>query len=180
MRFGPPRLPERVGSVNIVAFIEARLDEDERVAQAATQGRWEWSYLGLNVHSDWTTCDYYCEFPPGGEHISRGTPKTPGHEHRFIATSIISAGGYDEPWVQVDETDAAHIAHHNPARVLRQCAALRQTIEALATIPDLEASLEAEFGSPRKADEIAAAGPDLGHIAAIWSDHPDFRPEWAA
>lgn len=59
------------------------------------------------------------------------------------------------------------IARHDPARVLRQVAALRATVRH-ATTHD-------------SATERDALGEDvLGPIAAIWFDHPDYRQEWAS
>jgi hypothetical protein len=63
---------------------------------------------------------------------------------------------------------AAHIARHSPARVLRQCEAARQVIaeflrlDALGDLPG------------RTAIESA-----LKQLAAVHCDHPDFDPTWS-
>ena len=49
-----------------------------------------------------------------------------------------------------------HIARHDPSRVLRECAAKRAIIEA------------AEHGY------LSYVAP----LAAVYSDHPDYREEW--
>ncbi len=59
-----------------------------------------------------------------------------------------------------------HIARHDPARVLRQCAALRAAVRHVETMISPSQQIEAE-------------GEVLYPIAAIWSDHPDFQQEWA-
>ena len=62
---------------------------------------------------------------------------------------------------------AAHIARHNPARALRQCAAARGLIaeflrhDALGDLPRRDATEQA-----------------LKQLAAIHCDHPDFDPSW--
>lgn len=61
---------------------------------------------------------------------------------------------------------AYHATIHSPARVLRQCAAMR------ATVAYIEAMV-----SPSQ--QIEAEGDVLRPIAAIWSDHPDYLQEWA-
>jgi hypothetical protein len=67
----------------------------------------------------------------------------------------------------VGETGYAHIARHDPARVLRQVEAVRALLAAYqpsgqGVAYTLEAGLE--FA--------------LGHLAAAWSDHPEYRAEW--
>lgn len=72
-------------------------------------------------------------------------------------------------WValQVRERHATHIVRHDPAHVLAECAALRAVVEWAVTWP---------LRPSRPSDEDAILRP----LAAIWSDHPDYRPEeWA-
>ncbi|MBF6374481.1 DUF6221 family protein [Nocardia farcinica] len=81
----------------------------------------------------------------------------------------------DAPWVSmqlrvrrgVAMTSDEHIARHDPARVLRQVAALRATLEHVERMVSPSQQIEAE-------EDV------LYPIAAIWSDHPDYQPEWAA
>lgn len=62
---------------------------------------------------------------------------------------------------------AAHIARHCPARVLRQCEAARAVIaeflrlEALGDLPGRD-----------------AAGVALKALASVYGDHPDHDPAW--
>ncbi|MGV8910919.1 MAG: DUF6221 family protein [Propionicimonas sp.] len=63
---------------------------------------------------------------------------------------------------------AAHIARHSPARVLRQCEAARAVI---AEFLRLEA-LGNEEGS-------LAAGDALRQLASVYCDHADFDLAWA-
>lgn len=59
-----------------------------------------------------------------------------------------------------DPRDGVHIARHDPARVLRQCAAMRVALNWY--IED---------------DEMVMAAT-INAIAAIWSDHPEFQESW--
>lgn len=67
--------------------------------------------------------------------------------------------------VRCDEPEeAAHIARHDPARVLAECAAKRAIIKGLEPFSTL--------------DDINA--PELLSIlAAVYADHPEYRQEWA-
>lgn len=69
-----------------------------------------------------------------------------------------------------DET-GAHIALHDPSRVLREVAAKRAIIAK--TFP----LIESEWGGK---DFTSDWGMELLRFLALpYSDHPDFRPEWA-
>jgi hypothetical protein len=64
-----------------------------------------------------------------------------------------------------------HIARHDPARVLRQCEAIRRIVP----IADAQSKWDA-LGSATDEDGWAI----LEALAAIWSDHPDHGGWWAA
>ncbi|MFD3748344.1 DUF6221 family protein [Nocardia sp. NPDC058633] len=72
-------------------------------------------------------------------------------------------------------TQAEHIARHDPARELRQAAAVRAVVELhhgeswCDICPDPE---DRHTHSPMPCEH-------LRHLAAIWTDHPDYRAEWA-
>lgn len=119
--------------MTIEEFIAARLDDDERIARAATQGNWEWQQ-----HKT----DEWCL--------------------RAGDTPVIRALSYETPCLEVGDADEDHIARHDPARVLRQCAAMRVALDWY--IND---------------DEMVMAAT-INAIAAIWSDHPDYREDWDA
>ncbi|MFD6280727.1 DUF6221 family protein [Streptomyces sp. NPDC060209] len=63
-------------------------------------------------------------------------------------------GGSDE-----DAARAEHVALHDPARTLKEVEAKRQLIVFL------------------RPDEVY--GRSLRLLAAVYSDHPEYRPEWA-
>jgi Family of unknown function (DUF6221) len=64
--------------------------------------------------------------------------------------------------------DANHIARHDPARVLREVAAKRAIV--------------AEHGRDNFGCQSCQGDQrcPIPFLAAIWSDHPDYRAEWAA
>jgi hypothetical protein len=69
-------------------------------------------------------------------------------------------------WAASGDPDWEHIARHNPNRVLRRCAAIRALIRDLG-------SLAVNIGTPS-----AELDSMLAPVAAIWSDHADYNPEW--
>ena len=110
--------------------------------------------------------------------------------------AITSLGGtvvYDEG--RPDEHQAAHIARHDPARVLREVAAMR---ERLALYLDAKETLAVALRKAPPEDDPAAAHSYVrerinvnqasGRFAAlemsvrldamVYSDHPDYDPSW--
>jgi hypothetical protein len=89
--------------------------------------------------------------------------------------AISSLGGpvvYDEG--SPDEYQAAHIARHDPARVLREVAAKRAILGLSAKVrewTDSSAGATAGYAA-------AVVGDTLRALAVIWSDNPDYRAEW--
>jgi hypothetical protein len=144
---------------DIIAFIEARLAEDEAAAKAATPGPWR------------TPCgpdddDAVIEGTDG--HAVADSHSCPDHPHRGAS-------------------DALHIVRHNPARVLREVAAKRAI---LAEHGPANGGRDAD--RCRVCTAIAHTGmghadarrfrapcPTLLFLAAVYSDHPDYRAEWA-
>lgn len=138
---------------DIVAFIRARLAEDEQAALAAPDGPWEpWrGQPGLGLPRG---LDYAVMLPgQGAGHIAE------------IAT---------RSWLA-----AEHIARQDPARTLRNVQADR---EILAMYETAQLSVEVADGTPLagaarlKADTLRRV---LVARAGRFSDHPDFDPSWS-
>ncbi|MBF6399767.1 hypothetical protein IU438_28775 [Nocardia cyriacigeorgica] len=89
-------------------------------------------------------------------------------EDEQIARSSIRWDEGCSRWADAGEPDWLHIARHDPARVLRQTAALRELLN-VANDVDAMYSIAAEDA----ADGIRRT------IAAIWAEHPDYQQEWA-
>lgn len=128
----------------IAAFLNARLDEEEREAEYALERLSECA--GIQV-SD----------PDDGGDI--------GH---MVAYSF-------------------HALRHNPARVLREVEAKRVILEwhypGLPWAHDAPEGLEICAGEEGDGDTWQMATrwpcPQIRALAAIWSGHPDYDPDWA-
>ena len=119
---------------DLIAFVTARLDEDEAAAQAASGDEWK---PRADVGGHWVM------------------PASPGSA--ALAEALA-------PELAVAQAHAAHIARHDPARALREVERKRGLLTDI--------TVAAEY-SPSLADSM------LSELAGIWSDHPDYRPEWA-
>jgi hypothetical protein len=71
----------------------------------------------------------------------------------------------------VDIEGMYHLSRHSPARVLRQCAAIREALDSIGTLLRIAANSEVTWDTDAELARDALAG--------IWSDHPDFDPRWA-
>jgi Family of unknown function (DUF6221) len=119
--------------MTLLEFLEARLAEDELMANAAIEGT-----------ADWHVLYSYRDVKDGDGH------------YVVLADSLYPTA-----------EQAAHIAWHSPARVLRQCEAGRVLIAELLR-------LEAVADQPgRDAMETA-----LRALASVRSGHADFDRSW--
>jgi len=127
---------------DLIAFVNARLGEDEKLAKAA-QAPSPWKAATHEADS-WIVTD------------AAGDP-------------VI----YDEGRPSLEE--AAHIARHDPGRVLREAASKRAHIrmwEAFAKNFTHIDETVFEFAKREALEDV------LAHDAAAWGDHPDYRQEW--
>lgn len=131
---------------DLVAFLRARLDEDEAVARGAqdSAGEAQWQLL------------------PGWRGVAASGP--------LGTMTLVGSGDELEP------TIGAHIARHDPARVLREVEAKRELLDEYARV--------AVNDSPQGGYEYATGwanglGLVVRYAAAVYADHPDYRPEWA-
>ncbi len=109
---------------DLVTWLRAQIDEDERIATEATSGPWVW------------------------ETDSQGDPALISHTARWTSirvpvtdypTSIIMVGGREDPWVEVEESDQLHIAMWDPVRVLAEVKSKRAILDqAQGYSPELE------------------------------------------
>jgi Family of unknown function (DUF6221) len=140
-------------SVQLVAFLLARVDEDERAARAAPPGPW----LGTDAEDvgAWSVYDpewriavakvYDHDQPLGGK---RGP-------------------GYIDP-----EAVTAHIARHNPARVMAEVEAKRQQIDHYERVA-AHAAQRLEYNLAEETCYVA-----LRCVALAYADHPDYDETW--
>lgn len=154
----------------LMEFMAARLDEEEAIAQAT----------GLEPpHYQWSACG-----PPDWSRVEDERENVVVTADPVIASALATR----------------HIALHDPARVLREVE-VKRAILALHRVyseperwgdshPDWRMRGQATGGTTYWCEECDhdrdyghIGGPDEGcrtlrHLAAIWSDHPDYRAEW--
>ncbi|MFF0512456.1 DUF6221 family protein [Streptomyces sp. NPDC004250] len=148
---------------DLVVWLRAQLDEDERVATAATAGPWRAhdTHLGQYGHT--------ATVLSGEGNATDLRAWLPSHSH--------------EPW---DETrnvwnDAAHIARHDPARVLREIDAKRQIMRKAF---EHAATIDGEWGCCHDAEAIEAGRCDEQHpdhlplLALPYADRPGYQESW--
>src|SRR5256885_13394975 len=136
---GPPgvritRQPDRAHDVmTLVEFLQARLAEDELIAQAAIDGSPRWR----------THYDYRDVKDEEGHYVVQADTQYPTLEQ------------------------AAHIARHSPARVLRGVEAKRRVI--------------ADYLHREAAGELlerTGVEDCLRAMCLEYADHPDYNPAW--
>lgn len=135
----------------LVTFLNARYDEEERVAKAALRH-------GVKYH----------ERSPGT--VDDGVWHTEGHRVEGIAITIYDEGGHTEE-------QAEHIALHDPARVLREVESKRRLLDE-STGADWLPSNPGD-DQPEYAYGYARALNDVVKMLALpYSDRPGYREEW--
>ncbi|MFB4419476.1 DUF6221 family protein [Streptomyces sp. QL37] len=137
-------------TAGLVAFLQARLDEQEAAAVAAGGTSEGWQALGTGVYSVASLDD---DVPP-------------------LITTGPEVGGSDE-----DAARAEHIALHGPAQVLRDIEATRGLLKQCKAPETSEEPSDAcdpsTAGMQRMAVEMA-----VRHLAQAHAGHPDYQPEW--
>ena len=144
---------------DLLVFLRARLDEDEQLARAATAG--PWSTMGQAV-----------------------LDPTPPSDRLGIGMAV----GHAAATADYNET-AAHIARHDPARVLAEVEAKRRVLSRHGAAP-----LPPDYPNPGMPSYCAAHAyreggatvypvqladcPDLRDLASVYASHPDYRAEW--
>lgn len=137
--------------VDLARWLGQQLDEDERIARAATRGPWVWT-----PETDaWDQC--------GPTLIRKGTDQPDSD-----LAEVLAGWGHDAWGLHVSEADQAHIAEWDPARVLREIDAKRRTLirceEAMASANPML---------------VHFAQQTVWEMASVYADRPGFREEWA-
>jgi uncharacterized protein DUF6221 len=139
---------------DLIAFLNARLDEDEAIAEAAG---------GSAPQGVWAQVDP--DRRPGRIDCDSG----------YVVT-------YDEG--SPDDGQAAHIARHDPARALREVAAKRSILKRHVPVVAGYGPLEdQQCCAAESSDEdmwYAKSWPcsTVLALAAVWNDHPGYQDEW--
>ncbi|MFD0405600.1 DUF6221 family protein [Kitasatospora sp. NPDC127116] len=155
-------------TADLLQFLRARLDEDERLAQAATPGPWRHDAT-KHWHQPGT-----CQFE---EAVFAGAPGS-------AAICVAGTGDSDDPQSMAD---ADHIARHDPARVLAEVDAKRQLLgpggpfcTSECDRPDNQ-PMDPDTGWTTPLEHHFDCGIHRAAeiLAAPYADHPDYRPVWA-
>lgn len=151
---------------DLVQWFGAQLDDDERIARAATPGPW-WH----NPNKQWLGPDAFEKYDlrQGEEFVGYGGP------HPFTG-AVCATGPANDPQGM---NDATFIAAHDPARVLREIDAKRQV---LRNLEQAEFTLsKAEEGTPPY-DLLTGAVNTLRRtvraLALPYAVRPGYREAW--
>ncbi|WP_329308359.1 DUF6221 family protein [Streptomyces microflavus] len=135
----------------LVAFLKDRLDDDERVARAATEGPWR-------VDSE----DFAEAIYDARNQVVVGGGRWGGEASVFDTTE-----------------DAIHIARHDPARTLREVEAKRGLLDLHRQVEDPQEMqdycTECDLGRDKYPYYPCTT---LRLLAAVYADHPDYLPGW--
>jgi hypothetical protein len=138
--------------VEITEFLTARLGEDEAAARAAFNAPERGNRRPIVPDGRWNVGDE----EPGMRRLPEDERDLSWPEYvTGIGIIIYPEGGHTAE-------HAAHIARHDPARVLREVEAKRAIVAAVAESPG----------------EATGLGVAMLHLAAVYADHPDYRQEW--
>lgn len=153
---------------DLIAFLNARLDDDYQVARLATPGPWrfgDWSATYGTVEQARTVIERspdHGRFPA----VRRGDVE---------ADLVLQLE--DLEYDEAQQLNAAHILRQHPTRVLADVAAKRLIIE--------------EWEAARTKHQVADVYPErtptvpmgvlawvMKALATAYADHPDYREEW--
>ncbi|MGW0131915.1 DUF6221 family protein [Streptomyces sp. NPDC003299] len=142
----------------LVEFLRARLDEDERIARAAAEPEL-WVELNRAPQQSWSV-EFWAD-PDRAAVVAEGSSAYP---------VVVTTQGMAE---EDAEARALHIARHDPARVLREVEAGRRLIRA-----------HSKWCEGRCEVKYPEGGFDAAHYwnikvrAESYADHPDYREDW--
>lgn len=125
---------------DLVKWLGEQLDEDERVATAASVRSSEW--------------------------IVNGAWSLEGEQHTVVGDEDAFCHSYN----------AAHIAAHDPARVLREIDAKRQLLDWY----EQRATIDSRGEDPDDYENVTGSTLEtvMQTLAAVYADRPGYREEW--
>lgn len=139
----------------ISEFLLARIAEDEEVARAASPS--PWSYPGIETVAGGTLYDATRRI------VDVAYEQSEDHDGQIVRHLLVPEA----------DANGAHIARHDPARVLAECEAKRAIVDAAMVY-------EEGPGDPKPEDPDGgwALSIALRALAAIYADHPDYDEAW--
>lgn len=183
---------------DILAFLKARLDEDEQWARAAS-APYRYADAGAKpppdgVHWRWVTGDEWepaavdpvvSDLVADGDPVWLATVET--WQVSYSGTDVVrhAEATHGQAIEEMAATWAGHITRHDPSRVLREVAAKRRMLAAVERWHDPHPGLDCtNADDPWEPCELHAAATGrldpyvLKLLAACWSGHPDYNPSW--
>lgn len=162
---------------DLVRWLTVQLDEDERIARAAGHLSGSLSSGVPDVGRRWRVSGSHAD--DGGTYwsVTTASPDLDRVPVVEMVGSGMSGGGAHTAEV------AAHIAAHDPARVLREIEAKRRTLA------EYEDAVEEMERAKRDFDQDAyqaarvtrtVLGRSVRRDAAVYEGHPGYREEWRA
>ncbi|SMF86924.1 DUF6221 family protein [Streptomyces sp. Amel2xC10] len=149
-------------SNDLVDFMSAQLEEDERIARAAPPGPW----IGTDAEDIGAWSVYDQEWL-----IASATVYT--HDERM--------GGKRGPGYIDASATTAHIARHDPSRAARELAAKRQNLAELAAA-EVKMDQAARDRDTARYNTVRAEWTVLRRVvrrdAFAYADRPGYREEW--
>jgi hypothetical protein len=163
-------------SDDLVAFLRARLTDDERAAKAAPDG--PWGVAEARQEGPWTVLG---AFTPHERFNTASDTREITVRREQIAGADLGAGGVRT------RAAAEHIARHDPARVLADVEAKRELVK-LHGRAVLRAGGGAQYFDTETVcrscepnyqfRELSWPCTTLRLLALPYADHPDYRDEW--
>ncbi|MFB7285456.1 DUF6221 family protein [Actinacidiphila glaucinigra] len=149
-------------TADLIEFLRARLDEDEKTAQRATE------YAEETWRLDEQSGDTVLWWPP-----------EPGVAQAERAHGLpVTADQWRGQDIRVDGARIApHIARHDPARVLDEVEAKRRLLDMYVT-PESSPALSDSFNRLTANVTRTVLAEVFRHLATTYADHADYREEW--
>jgi hypothetical protein len=141
----------------LIAWLRAQLDDDERVARAASMAPWLRDEANASIRHSGPSASKSSE--PFGMYV------------------IASVGAYDIG--RPSHEDAEHIARWDPARVLAEVDAKRRILELHRRVPDNVAP-RLGFSAPDMCEVDAQTWPcpTVRLLVLPYAARPGYRDEW--
>ena len=141
-----------------IAFLKARLDEDERFAKRATEGPWT-----VDIHGN-----RYSIRSPWRQMIDDGGNEVPGGR-----TNNEVAAGFT--YVDGAHDNVYFIARFDSARALAEIAAKRSIINMAEKVESMARVIGSEWGLT---DDDVEGQDIIDEMLQVYAEHPDFQEGW--
>ena len=161
--------------MSITEFLEARIAEDEARARDAIDPerpgtRWQWVTNKTDTivaHGDLAEAQ---EYQPISLRTVEEFPTSAGNLPNFPIAHA----------EEVDPGAGEHIARHDPARVLAECAAKRAIVDLAKKASEFEKWYDDyEWQGTVEGSEPLTGDAILYALAAVYKDHADYDPAWS-